>query len=280
MNLQTLESLFQKSWMALDKKKFLLVFFTLCLCGLIAVFSRVLAIGTGKWVVLSLSFFPIFLSGSLLFALGIFLVNMYAAEKKGESLSLNKVLIRSWKPIVSICYITLPLFLTYLLAWLILGIFFLLKEIPGIGDFIGVFLSFGPFILILGSLFLSFLNVAILFFMTPQIALKEHLNLKLWKEMGSSLKKNILLSLSFLLISSIPLLFILSFLIGAAYLTKMSYFSSMSPLLVGLQWFFLMLPFNALLSPFVVFFFNFSAEAHFVLSDLYSDQELAKNHAN
>lgn len=276
MNLRFFEELFQKAWVSIDKRKYLVVFFTLCLCGLVAVFFRVLSIGAGKWVILSLSFLPIFLSTSLLFSLGVFLVNLYDSEKRGESHSLHKIFIKSLKPIVSICYITLPLFLLYLTAWLILGVFFLMKEIPGIGDLIGVFLSFGPFILILVFLFLAFLNVAFLFFLTPQIALKEHFNVKLWKDLGTSLKRNILLSLSFLFISALPLFFILSFLIGAAFLTKMSYFSSINPLFVGLQWFFLMLPFNALLTPFVVFFFNFATETHLVLSERNQEWGLPK----
>jgi hypothetical protein len=276
MNLRSFEKLFQTAWVSIDKRKYLLVFFTLCLCGLVAVFSRVLSIGSGKWVILSLSFLPIFLSTSLLFSLGVFLVNLYDSEQRGESFSLHKIFIKSLKPIVSVCYITLPLFLIYLLAWLVLGVFFLLKEIPGIGDLMGVFLSFGPFILILASLFLAFLNVAFLFFLTPQIALKENLNLKLWKDLGISLKRNMLLSISFLFISALPIVFILSFLIGAAFLTKMSYFSSINPLFVGLQWFFLMLPFNALLTPFVVFFFNFATETHFLLSQRNQEWSLPK----
>jgi hypothetical protein len=34
---------------------------------------------------------------------------------------------------------------------------------------------------------------------------------------------------------------------------------------IVLQWFFIMLPFTALLSPAVVFFFNFATEAHVFL---------------
>jgi len=113
--------------------------------------------------------------------------------------------------------------------------------------------------------------------MAPSIALKEHLDIKLWKDVGLRLKKHVFLNLTFLTISSLPIVFILSFLIGAAYLTKLSYFSSTTPLLVGLSWFFLMLPFNALLSPFVVFFFNFATEAHFCLNELPQEDKLVKN---
>ncbi len=280
MNTQTLEKLFQKAWTTLDKKKLILAFFTLCFCGLLVVFSRVLAIGSGQWVALSLSFLPVFASSSLLFALGILLVKMYVNEANGGNISFSQLMIQAWKPIVSICYITLPLFLVYLCAWLVLGIFFLLKAIPGIGDIVGVFLSFGPFILILTSLFLVFLNVAILFFMAPSIALKEHLDIKLWKEVGLKLKKHVFANLAFLTIASMPILFILSFLIGAAYLTKLSYFSSTNPLFVGLSWFFLMLPFNALLTPFIVFFFNFATETHFFLNELPQEDKLVKNPVN
>lgn len=273
MNLSELEKRFQRAWSHQDKKKFLLVFFTCCISGLLVVFSRVLALTSGRWVILSLSFLPMFVSTTLLFALGVLLINLYQMQKEGEELSLGKVVLRSWKSIVSICYITLPLFLVYLLSWLILGIFFLLKEIPGIGDFVGVLLSFGPFLLFLGGLFLAFMSFALLFFLTPYLAKSEELNLELWVSMRRNLKNHLFIHSAFFIVSAIPILFILSFLIAAATLTKISYFSSSSPVLVGLQWFFLMLPFNALLTPFIIFFFNFSLEAY----DVVHQEALVKN---
>ncbi|MCH9633896.1 MAG: hypothetical protein S4CHLAM7_06300 [Chlamydiae bacterium] len=276
MNLQVLEKIFQRSCLTLSKKKLGLVFLTLSLCGVMAVFSRALSMESSRWVALSLSFLPFFASTNLLFALGILSVKMYSASNRGEELSIQQAIAKTWKPIVSIAYITLPLFLAYVVAWLVLGIFFLLKMIPGIGDLIGVFLSLGPFILILSSLVLACINVVALFFVTPALAFREQVDLALWKEVGARFKKNVLLNLFFLGISSIPLLLVLSILIGAAYLTKVTFFTATTPLLVGLSWFFMMLPFNAVLTPFVSFFFNFSAEAYDYLNSTIPKEALVK----
>jgi len=271
MNLEIFQNLFQKAWQCIDKKKYLMVFFSLCLCGLVAVFSRVASINAGAWVKLSLSFAPIFLIGGLLFALGILLVKIYQKEQKGEKISYLHIAFGSWKTMIAVTYITMPMLLLCLLSWFVLGVFFLLKEIPGIGDIVGVFLSFVPFILILFSLVLIFFNVILLFFLTPEIANKEAIDTKLWKHLFLKVIQNPLISLMGLLVAMTPLTLILFFLVSAALLTQMSYFPVANSLLVGLKWFFLMLPFNALLAPAIIFFFNFSSECNELLDEQFRE---------
>lgn len=272
MNLEVFQKLFQKAWLAIDKKKYLVVFFSLCLCGLIVVFSRVIAIQAGGWVKLSLSFAPIFFIGGLLFTLGVFLIKTYQRELKGEVFSFVKVALGSSKTLATVAYITMPMLLLCLLNWLVLGVFFLLKEIPGIGDFVGVFLSFAPFVLILLSLLMVFLNVMLLFFLTPEISKEEALNTKTWKNLFFKLIQNPLISLMSLFVAITPLAFILFFLVFAALLTQISYLPTINPLLIGLKWFFLMLPFNALLAPAIIFFFNFSFECNQLLSESFKER--------
>ncbi len=276
MKFKDVETLFQKSWLSIDKKKCLLVFFTLCVCGIFVVFSRVIGVQANMWVRLSLTLMPLFVSTTLLFALGILLANMTRHERSNEQPKFLQVFMESVKAFNSILYLTLPLFFVYLIAWLTLGFFMVLKAIPTVGDFVGVFLSFGPFILIFGSLVLAFLNVLFLFFLTPLLAFQENLNFKTIKENCSLFKKNILVSTCILALAAFPIFFILCFLIGAALLTKFSYFANTSAIFVGLQWFFLMLPFNALLTPFILFFFNFSSNVYLYLTADTKEDKLVK----
>lgn len=262
MNLEDFQSQFQKAWLSIDKKKSIFVFFSLCLCGLVIVFSRVISLTSGPWVKLSLSFAPIFLIGGLLFALGIIITQAYTYAQKGKKVSYLQIAFGSWKTLVAVTYITLPMLLLCLLSWLVLGVFFLLKEIPAVGDMVSVFLSFAPFVLILLSLFLIFFNVMLLFFLTPPLSEKKELDLSIWKETFQKILYNPLVSLLSLFVACLPLAFVLTFLVLAAVLTQKSYLPSVDPLLIGMKWFFLMLPFNALLTPVIIFFFNFAAEFH------------------
>lgn len=271
MNLEIFQKLFQKAWLSIDKRKYLMVFFSLCLCGLVAVFSRVASVHAGNWVGLSLSFAPIFLIGGLLFALGVLLIKTYQKEKNGEEISYLKIAFGSWKTMVAVSYITMPMLLLCLLSWLVLGVFFFLKEMPGIGDFVGVFLSFAPFVLIFLSLILIFFNMMLLFFLTPELSKKEELDTKLWKNLIQKVIQNPLISLMGLFVGMAPLFFTLLFLISAALLTQLSYFPVADSLLIGLKWFFLMLPFNALLAPAIIFFFNFSYECNQLLEEEYKE---------
>ena len=267
MNLEVLQTLFKKAWKNIDKKKSLLVFFCLCVCGVLVVFSRVASMNTNSWAALSLTFAPIFIIGGLLFGLGVLLIKDYRNCQEGTEMSYLQIATNSMKTLVSVSYITLPMLLLCLLSWLVLGVFFLLKEIPGIGDFVGVFLSFAPFVLILTSLFLVFFNVVMLFFVTPQLSSDEDIDINFWKKIWSKISKSPLVSIMGFVIASMPLFFGLVFLMAAAVLTQKSYLTAIDPLLIGLKWFFLMLPFNALLTPAIIFFFNFSFEIDCVLEE-------------
>lgn len=269
MKAKEIEQLFENSWLKMDKKRLMLVFFTLCTCGVFVVFSRVIGIQANMWVRLSLSLMPLFVSTTLLFALGIVLAKMTQNETSPSPKNFFQLMMHSMRSFNAILYLTLPLFFVYVLAWLVLGIFMVFKAFPAVGDFVSVFLSFGPFILIFCSLVLAFLNIVFLFFLTPIFAFQEQLSFQTIREKLMLFKKNLFFSTCVLALAAFPVFFILCFLIGAAFLTKMSYFAQASPLFIGLQWFFLMLPFNAVLTPFILFFFNFSSSvyAHLLRTD-------------
>ena len=154
---------------------------------------------------------------------------------------------------------------TDIVLWMFLGVFFLLKEIPGIGEFFSVIFSFGPFLLIFGSLILCFVNLGLLFFVAPAATLLSLRKGALAKRVLDSLKKRVFTAIVLLIIGITPLLLVSWLLYFSAFLTNTSFFLSEHSLSVAMEWFFVMIPFAALMTPSVVFFFNFSAETYALL---------------
>ncbi|MCB1109627.1 MAG: hypothetical protein KDK64_01480, partial [Chlamydiia bacterium] len=261
MTFEDIEHIFNRALsLSFSRKKLLFMFPVLVVCGLMIVFCRALAVNAGQWVVLSLTFLPIFLSSGLLLASGVVLARVYHHEVKMIPLSFKKILAQSWELLIGVSYLTLPLLLAYLFLWMVMGIFYLLKEIPALGDVLGVVLAFGPFLLVLGSLILSFFNLFLLFFATPHIALKSRLKLKLAEEIYYRFKENLFSNLSLFLLGLVPLLLSVGILTLAAFLTGVNFFIRTETLAIALQWFFVMIPFCAMLTPGILFFFNFAVE--------------------
>lgn len=247
------------------KAKLLFVFCVLALCGLMVVFFRGLAINAGRWVAGSLTFLPFFISAGLMLATGIVLTRVYHDELKGKSVSLWKTVTASWELMASATYFTVPLVLAYLLLWMVLGLFHLLGEIPVLGDSLGVLLAFGPFLLNLCSLLLCVLTLALLFFATPAVALlganRQRISSVVLQRLGLDPFSN-LLSWA---IGLLPLAFVAGLLTLAGYLSTAATPSIDRTVHVVIEWFIIMIPFTALLTPAIVFFFNFAAEAHVLM---------------
>lgn len=270
MTFEEIEFIFNRALcFSFSKKKFFFMFPVLVICGLILVFCRALAVNAGQWVVLSLTFLPIFLSSGLLLAAGVVLARVYHHEVKMIPLSFKKILRQSWQLLIGVSYLTFPLLLAYLFLWMVMGVFYLLKEIPALGDVLGVILAFGPFLLVLGSLILSFFNLFLLFFATPHIALKSRLKLKLAEEVYFRFKKNLFSNLALFLLGLIPLLLAVGVLSLAAFLTGVNFFVKAETLTIALQWFFVMIPFCGLLAPGILFFFNFAVESYAIMQKKY-----------
>jgi len=253
-----------------SKRKLLFMFPVLLVCGLMTVFCRAVAIHAGQWVVLSLTFLPIFLSSGLLLAAGVVLARVYHHEVKMIPLSYKKILSQSWELLVGVSYLTMPLLLSYLLLWVLMGVFYLLKEIPALGETLGVILAFGPFLLVLGSLLLSLFNLFLLFFATPHIALQTGMKLKLAEQVFRRFTDNIFSNITLFLVGIIPLLVIVGILCLAAFLTGVNFFIRTETLAIALQWFFIMIPFTALLAPGILFFFNFAVESYVHMQKKYA----------
>lgn len=243
-------------------KKIVTVFFVLALCGLLVVFFRGLAWNAGQWVQLSLTFLPIFLCGGILLSLGIFLIRVYHNDVKKLGTSYRKIVIDSWEVIIGASYFAIPMILTYLFLWVMLGVFVLLRDLPIFGHFFSAVLSFAPFLINFTALLLCLFSLLMLFFVAPIIALQGMDRTLVFKNAFKRLEKDPFSNLVLVVIALFPLLIILTLLIISVLLTEAICLDCNNLPHIILKWFFIMLPFTALLTPAIIFFFNFAAEAH------------------
>lgn len=266
MTLKDIEKCFTRAFLlSFSKKKCLIVFPLLVLCGTLLVFFRALATAATGWISMSLLFLPILLSSGILLSLGVFLIRIYYHEVKGIAFRFRKLLHSSWPVVVGTCYLSVPSILVYCVLWILLGIFVLLKEIPAIGGFIGVVLAFGPFVLILSSILLCILNVGLLFFVTPWVALNASEDLRPFGTILQKIKERLFFHFLFFFFALLPVCLVIGILSFAAILTNTSYLVGQHTLSIALKWFFIMLPFSAFLTPAIIFFFNLAAEAYNLL---------------
>ena len=267
MTFNEIEESFNRALLSsLNKKKFFLVFPVLFLCGLLIVFSRALAYSSSNWIAMSVVFIAIFLSSGFLLSVGVLLIKFYHNEVKSFKSDFLQILKESSNLLIGTIYLSLPPILIYLLIWFILGFFILLKEIPHIGPFFSVILSFAPFILIFSAILLVFMNLAILFFLSPEIAFhNKKENYKIVKKIKDTLSQKIFSSMILFLIGLLPVGIIVGFLSIAANLTAINFLGHANCLSVSLDWFFIMIPFCIVLTPCIIFFFNFSYEVYNLL---------------
>lgn len=250
---------------AFDTKKNLFMASILALCGLMVIFFRSLAYNAGEWVLLSVTFLPIFLCAGVLLSAGVLAIRVYHDEIKGKEINYGEILKRSWEIIIGASYFSVPIILCYLLLWMLMGIFLLLNKIPMMGEFIGVLLSFMPFLLNLGSLILCIFNMAILFYVTPSLALKGLHGMRLSEGLFKRLKEDLFSNLVLVLIGVVPLLLVLGLLSLAVMMTRVTVDFGDLALVAAVRWFIIMVPFVTILSPAILFFFNFAAESHVLL---------------
>lgn len=270
MTLSDIQQLFNRALaLSFEKTKLLLASAILALCGVLVVFFQTLAIDASRWVGMSLVFIPLFLCAGVLLSAGILFIRIYHDEIKQRKVHYSDTLDRSWGDITLAFYSAVPVVLCYLIVWMALGVFVLLKETPGIGDFFGAILVFAPFLLNLSAILLALASLLLLYFFAPLIAFKGFDRTQLIPLFVKRVRFDVFYNLLFGVIALLPLLFCLSILVVALYLTGSLYAQPPEKALYhAIQSFFLMLPFVVLLSPAVIFFFNFSAEAHVYMQKL------------
>jgi hypothetical protein len=248
-----------------SKNKLFLVFSCLAIIGMIVLFFRAAAAETSKVAALGLLFVPFFLSLGLLFSLGILVCRLYHDEVKQRELSLKRIFIQSWDLMVAASYFSLPLFIGYLLLWFSLALFALMQALPLIGPLVSVFLSFAPFLINLALLLMILASTLALFFLTPLVAFRGIHREKIAYALMERLEKDLFMNSLLGLLAFLPLLFTLLFLGLAAWMTAQFCLSCESVEAAFLSGLFILVPFAALLSPAVIFFFNFSCESHLLM---------------
>lgn len=257
---------FNRAFMlSFTKKKLLFTFCILALCGLTIVFARAVSAHAGPWIAMSLTFLPFFLCSGILLSTGILLIRMYHDEIKNKETPLRDVFAKSWEVVIGASYFAIPLILGYLLLWMLLGIFFLLQSIPGIGSFFTIILAFGPFLLNFCSILLCIACVAVLYLLTPILALRGLNRIKVSQLAVNRLKGDVFSNIIMAFIALVPLAICMTVLTISAMMTGSICQTCEADWLIPLQWFFIMIPFTALLTPAVVFFFSMSAEAHVLM---------------
>jgi hypothetical protein len=264
MSWTDLEKSFIKAWsLTLSRGKIILCFFSLTLCGVLHVFCKALAVGATPWVGLSLIFLPVLLSSGLLLTLGVLLIRMYSHEVKGLKIGFARLFAGSINIAMGTTYLSMPPVIIYLFLWIALGLFFLLKEIPLIGPFFNVVFAFGPFLIIFCSLVLTLATLSLLFFVAPSVS---HSTLRrLDFKSFANIQKQPFQALLLFTMGLLPVLFVGGLLTLAAVLTNQSFALQEPTVAIALEWFFVMIPFCAILAPPVVFFFHFASESYELL---------------
>ncbi len=260
--LNDVETMLWRSWRySLSIKKFIIVSLFLLVVLTIFVFCQALSMNTGPWMKVSLFFLPFFISSGFTLSLSIFLNRVYWKEIHGKSVDYKRLITKSWELFLASSFVSLPLFLMYLILWVLLGVFYLIKEIPFFGGVIGSLLSFGPFFVIFLCLVLAIFTIVMLFVIPPSLALE-----KKDKHFWSKLKTRVISlfpSYAMLFILGILPLIITSILVlSAFFLTSYLYFTEVSQIIRIFQWMILEIPIAAALSLPFIFFINFALETH------------------
>lgn len=243
---------------------FLVLFFALLLSGLVFLFFQGIAFYATNWLQLLFRYLPLFIITAILMAAGGLLIRMEGLikmdrqQKEGEEKGF-KELLSSWDPLIKALYFALPLLFAFLIFWLLLGVFMMLKAIPLLGKFLGIILAFAPYTLNLAIILLPVCAVAILFFFTPVLALKTELD---WTVLRARMRADIFTHSLLLVIAFFPLWLAWKLASYALLLTFAIYSFGDSPFERGLQAFFMLIPYAAFLTPPLLFFFNFSLEAY------------------
>ena len=266
MTWKEVETIFNRALsFTFSRRKLIFTIPILLFCGLISVCFKALGAKANEWLSISMTFMPLFFCASVLLAAGIILIRIYHNEVKGLPISYRKTLGISKHLMVEVAYLALPVILIYLALWTLLGIFYLFKEIPLIGEALGVILSFGPFLLVLGFFVLSFLSVGVLFFVTPAVSLKSSVQFEVLQGVFQRLRFNPFTNIALMFLGILPLVLVAALMAIAAIMTGKSFVSVEYSFAVNLGWFFIMIPFSTLLTPAVIFFFNFAAESHVLM---------------
>jgi hypothetical protein len=257
-----LEKIFTRSFLyAFNKKKFFFAYPFTFVCGIIFLFFRSLSINSSKWMNLCFNFLSIFIIFSILYILSVFLMRVYYHEVKNLKCSYGDILKSSFEKSFHILYISILSIFSFIVLWILFGFLALIKEIPHIGAFLGIFISFITYIIMMIFVFLVIFNFLSLFFVVPQISLKPKVTIKNIFQIVCSFKEKLFLKAILFFVSFFSLYFVSYILFIGASLTKIYFPINLNSIYIGLDEFFIMIPFTILITPFLIFYFNFAIES-------------------
>lgn len=258
-----LRSMFNRAlFHSFTKKKFFFVFFVLVSIALLAAFCRALAFQLSSWASMGFVFLSIVISMGIILGTGIVLIRLYHDEVKNKESSFRRVLMRSWKLVIGSAYVTLPFLFLFLFIWICFGFYLFLKGIPSLGMIVETLFAFIPFLLFFLSLITCLFAVVLLFFISPMLSLNEKKSAQIVPLFINRLKKDMGIIFFSFWIGVFPLLVVAALLLLSFILTEMRVLTTLGCVQLALQWFVMSIPFAAILTPFMIFFFNFSTEVY------------------
>ncbi len=240
---------------SLTRRSLAITWIALLISGLIFVFCHAISLEIHPWARLGFTFLPYFLSSWVLLLLGALLINR-------KSLSWKATALESLDPLLHTTLLALPSLLLYMISWIALGFFFLIQQIPLLGNILGTILSIGPYLLILALLGLLLIQSLLLFFAPPLIGTNALSPLQFLSQLRAYLTTKPLRHLLCFCIGWIPVLLWAGILFAALQLTETVYLSMQSSLSLGFNLFFLMIPITFFLTPTIAFLFYFSHESY------------------
>ncbi len=260
-----LEVMLSRSWRYVFsvKKLVMTALFLLAILTIFA-FCQILSLTAGKWMQISLFFLPVFVSAGFMMALAIFACKIYWRQIKGKTQDYKALVRRSWELFLASSFVSVPLFLVYIGIWALLGIFYLIKEIPLLGGFLGALLSFGPFLLIFLTLALTVATLILLFIAPPALAL-ESKDSFFWRRLLGRIASFFPTYTILFIIGVVPLLLVVALLATSWVMTDYLYFESVTPLLRSFQYIILEIPIALFMTIPFLFFVHFSFESHLYL---------------
>ncbi len=266
MTLKDVAQMFNRAFAhAFGKGKFFVLFITLFLSGLVFLVFQGIASYAAPWFQLPLKVIPLFVIFGLVMAAGTLMILVYDQELNGKTPSVSKSAWHAWDTLFKASYLALPLLFAFLLFWVVVGIFLLLKAIPYLGTLFGVVLAFIPYLLNFATLLLFLLSLFALFFVAPHLARREKIELS---SVSHRLRENLFINLLFLGIAYLPVWIVWKFVMKAATMTYQLFSVGEGAVETALQSIFVLLPIAAIMTPAALFFFNFAHEAALISESL------------
>lgn len=257
------EQMFNRAWAhCFAGPKLCLVFGFLMLLGFLMSIFHVSDLQVGPWLSLALVFLPVLICCGALMGLGAILIEVYKNETGDVPIDVWHHAKGSWTILASSCFFALPFTIMAMILWILTGLIYGLESLPVVGTVFSVVLAFVPPLLLLILFAVLLLVVLMLFFVTPDMINTELSPMELSRRAAKRMKGSVFVNILLLLLAFAPSM--LAWVLYSAILDLAEiHMSTKLPVIVQmLQEFFIYLPLLALLTPTLIYFFNFSAEIY------------------